>query len=1416
MSAIGIVIVWNLNMSGDFKSPEGEANNGGVPVVSRSDLSQDQQESVDRFTRFLTNNSSNLQLMTTMLSLIEHPDAPNDELLKMLEGLRSNGGSPIVDRSAGGGFTDSVTNSSTLENIEIAAQFTGLPAGFTSVANSSEDESTKASLTGTFTDLTKQEHVITSGFDTFEDGSILNDGISFAASIVGDVDITSLYTLANFLKNKLKKAPNNGALQNQVIPIAAGLVTGLSSPNDANIRRRERQKQNFDDLTVQNRSRDDNLLALFRDAIDSNQNYKLNPKQIARIKETLGDERVDFLVKRYELKKDALTLDDLRMLMIGILSHSDTKWFNNRFIENLLIYCGITDDQKDLGVEHQQIQQLRKEINIDPRVWERIKKTTRDGTFNEVVRHIKRVIPKRWDSVVPARFKANDDFKKDLEVALTITNIEAWQNKGDLKKQIFAANEYLFKKLARFDWKDGDSIQILEADGKKCFYTVKNLINESGCHGFVLVPKDPKESLDLKIVFKGYSLGKEMIDMEKDTPHRRFVQHKQTIFSNLNNIIADFKATVPSDKQEAVSINVGGQGTGGALAQMLINELATYQAANASAALSNDEFQKKLQENIEAQIQYELENGKKSKKLLTADPRQYVSRIQQLATDYFRQTKADLDKIPNNQLASIKKFTVTTTNSAGIKTETRNNFIQTLAILEQLAPITIECYKTMVGGDAVQQTGVTDLGAYMPHKLMPTTLLKINSGLEGAYKEHLAKIAMSASLIVVAATLASVSHGAVIPIMHVLPINPIAQANIINDHVRKLLSNAIAAHRDCYGDQIDFVNYQLMSNAPDDDSRATLNKELSIKITEFTNRFYRTLKKTAYGMSEVIEKKSLGLTQDQQSVPAIASFPNPMNLAFSDDSSIFQSVSSQELVLGALQLDGETEEYGETEEVIIKEDQEAMQDLTRELMSMLEAGHEVVATNGEKFLHDFAETGDLDAVKNFLYINGEINVDVDVNAKNNNGETALHLAAKNGHLAIVEELFKMPVHAQAKNNDGETALHLAAKNGHIDIVEVILAKGRMDINTTNKRQETALHIAARNGHTDIVISLSSSGVKIDTTNNNGETALHIAAKNDRREVVDALLGLMTEETINIKNKDGKTALYLAVESESTGTVEEFFRSSTRRGNININVDASSPPDHRSILRVAVGTGNVEIFNLLLKHGAVLENINDLLQTAVENEHVEIVGELVEYVIGLNKPIMFGGWRQKNVEEENARINCLTKVLHFAAKKGRVDIIKNLLEKGVQVDAKDANNKTALHFAAEAGEPEVVAMLLEHKAKLDVKDKNGQTPLHLAVINAPARNSINEEDEKRYVQVINNLTARGVDPTIRKIARTSFNQTVRDMFPESVLSSVEKSWPTQKTTTSNPLKLDTSSDLTLNGVMEPMPQKLQRPEPKRKK
>jgi ankyrin repeat protein len=1303
-------------MSGDFKSPEGEANNGGVPVVSRSDLSQDQQESVDRFTRFLTNNSSNLQLMTTMLSLIEHPDAPNDELLKMLEGLRSNGGSPIVDRSAGGGFTDSVTNSSTLENIEIAAQFTGLPAGFTSVANSSEDESTKASLTGTFTDLTKQEHVITSGFDTFEDGSILNDGISFAASIVGDVDITSLYTLANFLKNKLKKAPNNGALQNQVIPIAAGLVTGLSSPNDANIRRRERQKQNFDDLTVQNRSRDDNLLALFRDAIDSNQNYKLNPKQIARIKETLGDERVDFLVKRYELKKDALTLDDLRMLMIGILSHSDTKWFNNRFIENLLIYCGITDDQKDLGVEHQQIQQLRKEINIDPRVWERIKKTTRDGTFNEVVRHIKRVIPKRWDSVVPARFKANDDFKQDLEVALTITNIEAWQNKGDLKKQIFAANEYLFKKLARFDWKDGDSIQILEADGKKCFYTVKNLINESGCHGFVLVPKDPKESLDLKIVFKGYSLGKEMIDMEKDTPHRKFIQHKQTIFSNLNDIIADFKATVPSDKQEAVSINVGGQGTGGALAQMLINELATYQAANASAALSNDEFQKKLQENIEAQIQYELENGKKSKKLLTADPRQYVSRIQQLATDYFRQTKADLDKIPNNQLASIKKFTVTTTNSAGIKTETRNNFIQALAILEQLAPITIECYKTMVGGDAVQQTGVTDLGAYMPHKLMPTTLLKINSGLEGAYKEHLAKIAMSASLIVVAATLASVSHGAVIPIMHVLPINPIAQANIINDHVRKLLSNAIAAHRDCYGDQIDFVNYQLMSNAPDDDSRATLNKELSIKITEFTNRFYRTLKKTAYGMSEVIEKKSLGLTQDQQSVPAIASFPNPMNLAFSDDSSIFQSVSSQELVLGALQLDGETEEYGETEEVIIKEDQEAMQDLTRELMSMLEAGHEVVATNGEKFLHDFAETGDLDAVKNFLYINGEINVDVDVNAKNNNGETALH----------------------------------------------------------------------------------------------------IAAKNDRREVVDALLGLMTEETINIKNKDGKTALYLAVESESTGTVEEFFRSSTRRGNININVDASSPPDHRSILRVAVGTGNVEIFNLLLKHGAVLENINDLLQTAVENEHVEIVGELVEYVIGLNKPIMFGGWRQKNVEEENARINCLTKVLHFAAKKGRVDIIKNLLEKGVQVDAKDANNKTALHFAAEAGEPEVVAMLLEHKAKLDVKDKNGQTPLHLAVINAPARNSINEEDEKRYVQVINNLTARGVDPTIRKIARTSFNQTVRDMFPESVLSSVEKSWPTQKTTTSNPLKLDTSSDLTLNGVMEPMPQKLQRPEPKRKK
>jgi ankyrin repeat protein len=101
----------------------------------------------------------------------------------------------------------------------------------------------------------------------------------------------------------------------------------------------------------------------------------------------------------------------------------------------------------------------------------------------------------------------------------------------------------------------------------------------------------------------------------------------------------------------------------------------------------------------------------------------------------------------------------------------------------------------------------------------------------------------------------------------------------------------------------------------------------------------------------------------------------------------------------------------------------------------------------------------------------------DVDAKNNNGLTVLHMAARTGHEAVVRLLpekgadikavalllLEHKADVDAKDNGRETVLHVASKNGHEAVAQQLLEKGA-DIKAKNKDGSTALHFAAEKGH----------------------------------------------------------------------------------------------------------------------------------------------------------------------------------------------------------------------------------------------------------------------------------------------------------------------------------------------------------------
>ena len=92
----------------------------------------------------------------------------------------------------------------------------------------------------------------------------------------------------------------------------------------------------------------------------------------------------------------------------------------------------------------------------------------------------------------------------------------------------------------------------------------------------------------------------------------------------------------------------------------------------------------------------------------------------------------------------------------------------------------------------------------------------------------------------------------------------------------------------------------------------------------------------------------------------------------------------------------------------------------------------------------------------------------DVSIKDAANISVLHVAARDGHAAIVKLLLEAGADVSEKDVDTQaTALHRAAERGHDTCVRILLEAGA-DIDARNVNGMTPLHKAARSGHGDVV------------------------------------------------------------------------------------------------------------------------------------------------------------------------------------------------------------------------------------------------------------------------------------------------------------------------------------------------------------
>ena len=72
-------------------------------------------------------------------------------------------------------------------------------------------------------------------------------------------------------------------------------------------------------------------------------------------------------------------------------------------------------------------------------------------------------------------------------------------------------------------------------------------------------------------------------------------------------------------------------------------------------------------------------------------------------------------------------------------------------------------------------------------------------------------------------------------------------------------------------------------------------------------------------------------------------------------------------------------------------------------------------------------------------------------------------------------------------------------------------------------------------------------------------------------------------------------------------------------------------------------------------------------------------------------------------------------IHDAVESGNIEVVKQHIAAGVDVNAKDAEGWTPLHVAAKNGHKEIAELLIAKSANVNAKNDFGRTPLDLATV-----------------------------------------------------------------------------------------------------
>ena len=284
------------------------------------------------------------------------------------------------------------------------------------------------------------------------------------------------------------------------------------------------------------------------------------------------------------------------------------------------------------------------------------------------------------------------------------------------------------------------------------------------------------------------------------------------------------------------------------------------------------------------------------------------------------------------------------------------------------------------------------------------------------------------------------------------------------------------------------------------------------------------------------------------------------------------------------------------------------------------------------------------------------------------------------------------------DNDGETALHFAAKNGDMPMLNFLLSKN-CNLKLKTSCGDSPLHLAANE---QIAKTLIDAGANVQARGNLGRTPLHNAANKAVAEVLLKHGAKVDQRDYGVRlfffgqsgdyvPADGDMPLHTAA-SAGRADVVEFL--------IEKGADVNALARDRTALSMTAGCHS-DVVKVLLARGATFDSSKSSgspLWDAVGGNQIKTVKRLLQAKADATM-VDQHGWN----------------LLHVAALRSRIDaeMFNVLIEAKADVNGLTVEKDSPLHVAARNGNLTAAKILVSNGADLQRPNTAGKTPLMLS-------------------------------------------------------------------------------------------------------